>query len=288
MNDSRATLDHVGYVAHSLPALREQMLRLGFAPTEPRDLLAVDAATGATRPLGQRSCHAVLQRGYIELTAVDMPAPTHHLATWLARGAGLHILALGSDVIEAEQARCAATGLAVTPPAHASRRIEYGERHGEARFEWFMFAPHETPEGLVCYAHNLTPELVFQPSVQRHPNGALALTEVVVRCADLPSTGARWQRLLGVAPREDAAGLRFELAAGDTVTLCDPQQLRARFGSQAVEAGSTDRLVASVVRVADIGRCEQWLQRAGFEPWRCAAELVVSLPAAGGALLVFR
>ncbi|MEZ5459344.1 MAG: VOC family protein [Steroidobacteraceae bacterium] len=287
MNETRPTSTMSGYVAYSTPALREQILRLGFAPTEPRELLAVDAATGAARPLGQRSCHAVLGRGYIELTAVDMPAPTHHLATWLARGAGLHILALGSDAIDAEQARCAAAGLGVTPAARASRRIEYGERHGEARFEWFMFAPHETPEGLLCYAHNLTPELVFQSSVQRHPNGALALTEVVVRCAAPEAAGARWQRLLGIAPRERAAGLRFELAGGDAITLCDPGQLRKRFGSQAVEPGGADCLVASVVRVADLGQCEQWLRRSGLEPARCGAQLIVSLPAAGGALMVF-
>lgn len=272
MAASAATLDHVGYVAADLGALRAELQRLGFAPTEPRELLGVDAATGVARPLGQRSCHVVLGRGYIELTSVDNPSPTHHLATWLARGAGLHILALGSESIAQEQARCAAARLAVTAPAHASRRIEYGERHGDARFEWFMFAPRETPEGLLCYAHNQTPELVYQPSVQQHPNGAEALTEVVLLCADLGAARARWQRLLGVAPQGGSHELRFELGGGD-VTLCDVSGCRARFGALAPDTASGDRFVASVVSVRDLGAC---------------AQRIVPLHAAGGALLVFR
>ncbi len=280
------TLDHVGYVAPELDALRAEMLRLGFAPTEPRDLLAVDAATGASRSLGQRSCHTVFERGYIELTAVDAPSPSHHLATWLARGAGLHILALGSEQIGAEQARCAAAGLAVTPPAKATRAIEYGARHGDARFEWFMFAPHEAPEGLLCYAHNLTPELVYQSSVQQHPNGALTLTEVVVRCADLPAAAARWQRLLGVAPQPTIGGARFELGGG-AVTLCDAACCSERFGPLAPDPAQADRFAATVVQVRDLAHCERLLREAGVEPLRRHGHLVVPLSAAGGALLVF-
>ncbi len=281
------TLDHVGYVAPALDALRAEMLRLGFAPTEPRELLAVDAATGVSRSLGQSSCHAVFERGYIELTAVDAPSPSHHLATWLARGAGLHILALGSEQIGAEQGRCAAVGLAVTPPAQATRRIEYGARHGDALFEWFMLAPPETPEGLLCYAHNLTPELVYQPSVQRHPNGALALTEVVVRCADLAPAAARWQRLLGSAPHRAAGSARFELGGG-AVTLCDAAGCLERFGPLAPDPALGDRFAATVVQVRDLPACERLLREAGVEPLQRQGQLLVRLQAAGGALLAFR
>lgn len=282
-----ATLDHVGYVAADLGALRAELQQLGFAPTEPRELLGVDGVTGVARPLGQRSCHVVLGRGYIELTSVDTPSPTHHLATWLARGAGLHILALGSDAIADEQARCAAAGLAVTAPARATRRIEYGERHGDARFEWFMFAPQETPEGLLCYAHNQTPELVYQASVQQHPNGAAALTEVVLLCADLGAARARWQRLLGVAPQAGSHELRFELGGGD-VTLCDVHGCEARFGALAPDPAAGDRFVASVVSVRDLDACEGVLRGAGIEPLRSGAQRIVPLHRAGGSLLVFR
>lgn len=286
MAAAASTLDHVGYVAADLAALRAEMLQLGFAPTEARELLGVDAATGQARPLGQRSCHVVLGRGYVELTSVDTPSPTHHLATWLARGAGLHILALGSDAIAAQQARCAAAGLAVTAPARATRRIEYGARHGDARFEWFMFAPRETPEGLLCYAHNETPELVYQASVQAHPNGAEALTEVVLLCADLVATRSRWQRLLGVLPNGGPHEARFGLGGGD-ITLCDAAGARARFGALAPDPAAGDRFVAAVVSVRDLDACEARLRAGGIEPTRCGAQRVVRLTSAGGALLAF-
>ena len=56
---SAPTLDHVGFVAPRLAPLVESMRRLGFATTAPRPLLRVDAASGASVPLHQESCHAV-------------------------------------------------------------------------------------------------------------------------------------------------------------------------------------------------------------------------------------
>jgi hypothetical protein len=164
-------LDHIGYVGRSLDALRDGMGRLGFATTEPRELMGVDATSGAAVSLRQRSCHAVFERGYVELSAVETDDPRHHLAAYRRRGDGLHILALGSGAIAVEHARCVAAGIGATPLARAARRIEYGERHGEARFEWFMFTPEESPEGLVCFATNLTPELVYQRCAR--PRGSL-------------------------------------------------------------------------------------------------------------------
>ena len=192
------SLDHVGFVAPQLAPLRASMRALGFTLTEPRELRRTDPVTGASVSLQQWSCHAVFEQGYVELTAVENDDPGHHLAAYLQRGAGLHILALGSARIGAEHARCAAAGIATTAPARATRRIEYGERHGDAAFEWFMFAPAEAPEGLVCYAHNLTPELVYQRSVQQHANGAVALEEVVVTVPQPPAAAARYERLLGL------------------------------------------------------------------------------------------
>lgn len=278
------SLDHIGYVAGSLDSLREGMGRLGFTPTEPRELTGVDRATGAVVSLRQRSCHAVFERGYVELSAVETDDPAHHLAAYRRRGDGLHILALGSRAIEAEHARCVAAGLGATPPARAARRIEYGERHGEARFEWFMFTPAESPEGLVCYADNLTPELVYQRSVMAHPNGALALVEVCLLADDVAASAARYARLLGLAARGEAGRREFALDGG-CFSIVDADGFERRFGvRRAVTAG---RFAAAVIRVRDPAACERLLRERGVAVWRSAALLVTRFAAGGDTLLAF-
>ncbi len=195
------SLDHVGYVAASLPQLRATMQRLGFAPTEPALLMRANPETGALESLQQQSCHAVFGRSYIEFSAVMTDDPSHHLAVYRARGDGLHILALGTTDVAATHARCIREGVPVTPPARAARQIDYGSLHGEARFEWFMAQPASAPEGLVCWVRNLTPQFVFQPEVSQHPNGALDVVEVQVEASDLAAAAARYGRWLGAEQR---------------------------------------------------------------------------------------
>lgn len=172
-------LDHVGVVGRDLEALIAAYRRLGFALTEPRELLRVDPASGSTSGTGQWSCHAVFRRGYLELTALRIQDPGHHLVPLLAAGEGLRIVVYASESPRADRERLLAEGHAVGPIARASRPIEYGSRHGEAQFEWFRVDPWggEPAHGLTAYVRHLTPELVFQPEVMTHPNGALVLLE---------------------------------------------------------------------------------------------------------------
>jgi hypothetical protein len=299
------TLDHVGFVGSDLRRLVAAMRRLGFSTTEPRELMRVDPATGERVSLHQQSCHAVFGTGYVELSAVLSDDPTHHLAAWRARGEGLHILALGSDVPDQDWRRCRAAGLPCTAPADASRRIEYGTRHGDARFRWFMLQPEASPEGLLCFARNLTPELVFQPEVSRHANGALALCEVVVQVESPQAVAARFGAITGLAPvavRATAAsaaamahgaaaaeaGLRFDLAGGAALTLLSPAAMVARFGAAAVAGLPAGRFAALQVRVARLAAAESLLRERGIACERRAAELVVPAAEACGAVLALR
>lgn len=307
---SAPTLDHVGFVAPRLAPLVESMRRLGFATTAPRPLLRVDAASGASVPLHQESCHAVFASGYVELSAVLTDDPAHHLAAWRARGTGLHILALGSEDPDADFRRCSAAGLPCSAPADAGRRIEYGARHGDARFRWFMLRPEASPEGLLCWVRNLVPELVFQPEVTTHPNGVLSLDEVVLQ---VNSPGAVAQRLAlasglvprqpgavpardaakpqagsGVVPAGEQATQRFELGGGGALTIATPEALRERFGADALAGVATGRYAALGLRVRDLAVAAALLRGNGVACERRGAELVVPAAAACGAVLALR
>jgi hypothetical protein len=282
---SRCSLDHVGFLGPALEPQRAALRRLGFEPTEPRMLMRVDAATGELVSLQQQSCHVVFEAGYLELSAVLTEDPAHHLGAYLPRGLGLHILALGHAQPDAAARAARAAGIPCTDPADAARRIDYGERHGEARFRWFMVQPQASPEGLLCLVRNLDPELVYQPAVTRHPNGASALDEVLVRADGIEAVTGRLAALLGQAPSTVGPGLRrFELQRG-TLTLATGEALVQRFGPAALEL-VPGRFAGIGIRVAELEAVQERLGRAGVRMERRDDELVVAPREACGALLV--
>lgn len=247
-------LDHVGVVGRDLAGLQRDFTRLGFRLTEPRSLTARDPQSGELRSLGQSSCHAVFEQGYVELSAVETDDPGHHLAAWLPRGTGLRILALGQQDIATRHGQCQQAGFDPLPVSHAARAIRYGSRHGEARFEWFMLKADGTPEGLVCFVHNLTPELVYQPEVQQHPNGAVALSSVALRVGDLGAWAMKYRRLLGVEPRSGPGRSVFTLPAGQSIELFEARD----------DGGAAPEMSGFTVTVASTAAAQRWLDRQGI------------------------
>jgi catechol 2,3-dioxygenase-like lactoylglutathione lyase family enzyme len=265
-----AGLDHVGLAARGLDDLAGRYRALGFSPTEPRPLMRFEPATGGRLPIGQSSAHLVFESGYVELTQIDGAARDHHLAPWVARHFGLHILAIGVDDITAAHERCTSAGVPVRPPARASRAIEYGSRHGEARFEWFMLEPAASPEGLLCLVRHQTPGLVHQREVESHPNGALALEGVYVVTNEPLEVERRIGIVAGARPAEDGS-----IALGRCwIRLLPPDGFATRFPGAHVP--SAPCLAGFAIRVADLRRA-----RAAVAPG-----LVAPAPVPGGGFWV--
>ena len=277
-----AGLDHVGLVAPVLDDLVTRYRALGFSPTQPRPLLRLEPATGASLPIGQSSAHVVFESGYVELTQIDGASRDHHLAPWVGRHFGLHILALGVDDITAAHERCRSAGVPVRAPARASRAIEYGSRHGEARFEWFMLEPAASPEGLLCLVRHETPELVHQREVESHPNGAVALEGVYVVTAEPQDVERRLAIVAGARPAE--AGT-IELG-GRWIRVLTPDVFAARFPGAHVPQAPC--LAGFAVRVADLrgarGAVAPGLVAPGPAP---GGGFWVDAPHAGGCVVEF-
>lgn len=274
MNEN-ISLDHLGFAVRELNPLLEIFRSLGFAATPARELTGLDAQ-GHSKALGQQSAHLVFGSTYLELSAVPDPAAGNHLEPFLARYQGLHILALRSSNLDASRARCLATGLQPTPLQFASRQIEYGQRHGEARFRWWMLPATDMPEGLICFVDNTTPELVYQPAVQAHPNGAVDITAVIVNSPAPRKEMQRWQQALGTAP--DASQL---LALDNAVIeLRDLSDI-----SPALPVGLAG-IEIRVKKLSDISQRIALLDYVVLE--QTSATLSVHLPAPANALLVFR
>jgi hypothetical protein len=279
-------LDHLGLVVRELEPAREAWRRLGFAPTEPKPLLGV-GADGAPVPLGQVSCHVVFAAGYVELTAVAGDDPTHHLARYRGRYEGLHILAYGAGDVAAVRERAAAAGLAVTPVMHARRAIEYGARRGDARFRWCMLDAAQSPEALVCVVEHETPELVFQPEVTAHPNGAIALEGATLVVAAPEALAARHEALTGARARGTAGRLRLDLGT-EWLEIVTPAEFARTHPGPDARPPALPWFALLRVRVRDLGVARAWFSAHGVATRETPDGVCWVPPAAtGGAVVEF-
>jgi hypothetical protein len=249
-------IDHVGLLGRDVHAMRVAFERLGFTPTPSKLLMRWDAKTGERESLKQESSHAVLEHGYIELAAVLTDEPQHYLTPYLRRYQGLHILAFRSGDIDADHARCLAAGFEPTPVMIATRDIEYGTRQGAAQFRWFMLGGETAPEGLLCYVHNHTPELVFQPEVMNHPNSALGLHGVTIVASKPERIAEHYRTLLGLEPLASDEELRFE-PGQQCIRIMTRHAFIARYPGAGVPVLPCLRAFDVVVR--DIGAARAYL-----------------------------
>ncbi len=196
-------LDHVGVVTRDLAALAAQYERLGFTVTP--------LARHADGRIGNRCI--MLRHGYIELLAVvDPNARSATLERFLARYAGVHILAFSVAGLQAELARLHRAGIAGPTVTRFERSIDE-TTPAMAGFDLVQLP--DQPEGRFNFVHHLTPELLWQERFLHHPNNAISLEAVELTVAEPIATASRLSRLLGcpVVP-DPAEGFTLELARG--------------------------------------------------------------------------
>jgi len=269
-------LDHVGFACRDLDRILPIFRRVGFSPTEPRALEAVDPATGQTRALGQTSAHIVFRDTYIELSAVPDPATDNHLEPFLARYEGLHILALRDSDLETCHRQIRQHGFKIGDIQSAKRDIQYGRRHGAARFRWFMLDKSASPEGLLCVVDNLTPELVYQHEVMTHANGANRLTGVIICADDTDGARQRFGNILG-----NGASL-----ANASITIMTPDELAEDYPGFMPPASPC--LCGLELRVADINDLADLLEQSDVPYEQLDGDQIcVYLPPPANGILIF-
>ena len=212
-------LDHVGIAAASLDPLAAQFAALGLTLTPVARHSGRRTPDGPVVPFGTGNRCVMLRRGYLELIAIVDPGSfSNTLDRFLARYAGIHILALRVSDAEANLARLQAAHLAPPGIAYLERPVDDADPNGpKACFARLPIPdpPSGTPEGRLQLIQHLTPETIWQERFLDHANGAVALEEVVMAVEEPAVTTARLARMAGVPARPDpAGGFRIALAAG--------------------------------------------------------------------------
>ncbi|MGE0415381.1 MAG: VOC family protein [Acetobacteraceae bacterium] len=195
MNGRAVGLDHVGIVGPDLDSLAEIFATIGFQ-VMPR----------ATHDGGRTGNRCIMLHGsYLELVATVDGGTSATLARFLARHAGIHILALAIDAEAPVLARLQRAGLQGLHASGTERALDDSRPDGP-HVAFSLIAPPDLPEGRLLLIRHLTPDTLWQPTALRHDNAAHDLTEITILSAAPAATAARLSTLAGWPVIPDPAG----------------------------------------------------------------------------------
>ncbi len=207
MTELPLELDHVGVAVHDLDEVQRVYSRLGFTLT-PRSIHAGSYEPGGpVKPLGSGNNCAMFQSGYLELLGVTDAGLPNHATPFLEKYQGVHIVAFGLKDAPAAREVLADRNPGVQQISMLERDASFGPEGAEtrrARFANIYLDDGVIPEAYLIFIEHLTRDVLWQPHLLDHPNGAVAMQEVVF-CADDPVAAAgRLSRLLGTSARGKA------------------------------------------------------------------------------------
>jgi hypothetical protein len=210
--------------------------------------------------LGSINHLSVFSTNYLELLGLGTSGATRpELAPFPI---GLNGLVFKTDDAEGTFQHAVAAGISASPANAFSRPVELDGRRQDARFRTTHLPTNESGIGRVYFCEHQTPELVWRPEWQAHPNGAQEIVRVLVATHDPSRQAKLFARLFG----EDAITQRpggaasLALSGGGAVVLAPIADTLARLGEAAPDAaGRADFMAALAIRVASLSVVAQVL-----------------------------
>jgi len=247
-------IDHLVLAVRDLEAARRTYMRLGFTLT-PR----------AQHPFGTGNSLVQMQGNFLELlTVVDpekvTPATDDTFSFgafnqgFLRRREGFSMLVFESGDAEADRADFAKAGLRGYRPFRFERRAKLPDG-GEATvaFSLAFASDPRIPEAafFVCQQH--APQYFWKPEYQRHANGAVAVTEVMMVADDPPSLADFFSGLQGSgAVRMKDGALAVSTARGHIIVLSQEAAAERFPGLPLTAAPASPHFVGYRVSVRDL------------------------------------
>ena len=277
---SADALDHVGIASKDLTSLAAQWEALGFCLTPLARHSGKRTPDGPVVLFGTGNRCIMLREGYLELIAiVDPGAFSNTLDRFLARYAGIHILALSIADEEANLARLRRAGIEIPGVAYLERPVDDADPTGpQARFARLPLP--DPPEGRIQLIRHLTPEAIWQERFMAHPHPAVGLAEIVLAVEHPAETAARFSILAGrpVVP-DPEGGFQLDLPRG-RVRILPPQAVQLVFPGIAIPC--LPFIAGIAVRTDDATQAASALLAERGIPHRQVAGGVLVDPAATG------
>jgi hypothetical protein len=203
---------------------------------------------------------------------------------------GLNGLVFKGRDASALQAKLASRGVPVQGVVGFFRPVEFPDgTRADAKFQVVRLDLAAAFDGRTYWCEHLTPEHVWRPEWQIHPNGALAIARVLVAVRDPARQLALFTRTFGAGAMAEGPEGRRVLRCGEAVVEFAPHAaVAAELGAAAPDAsGRGDYLAAVTLRVADIARVGTLLQAGVEGVTEVAGGLLVPAAAAMNAAIAF-
>lgn len=198
--------------------------------------------------LGSINHTIVFGAEYLELLGYPPGRPPEKRPELAAGRLGWMATVLRSADADHTRAALLDAGLAPRPVQTFSRPVETaGGARGDAAFRVTRLEPAAVPGTWMYFCQHLTPEWVWRAEWQSHPNGALAVAELVIGVADPAAAAAAYAACVG-APLTPAEGGRSVRLGEATLRL-----------THADDEG----IAALVVQVGDLAALVRRFERAG-------------------------
>ncbi|MBK6982085.1 MAG: VOC family protein [Betaproteobacteria bacterium] len=288
----RLDLDHVGVAVRDLDAGFARYDRLGFRLTARSLHAGATVVGGPVQPWGSGNHCAMFREGYLEvigLTDATLPSSVKSL---VARYEGLHIVAMGCDNADEAHAELTAAGAPVEGVRALERDASYGPRDEQtrrARFRNLYVDRDAFPEARLLFIEHQTRDVLWQPHLLEHPNGATRIETLWLVAQDASATALRIATLVRREATPGEKGIEIRLDRG-TIAVMSPQQWRS--WTREDELPPLPAPAGASIGVVDLRRTEAFLASAGVACRRIAdaagrESVFVPPREACGAALVF-
>ena len=268
-------MDHVIVAVRDLDRAMEAYRRLGFTPTD----------RGEHPVLGTHNHLFMFGTDYFELIGVKRPGPDNQ--RWrdiLADREGLAGIALATSDAEGAMAALAARGLPTLPVSYFGRPVAVPEGMAEAKFAAAYVPDAVTPAAPMFFCQHFTPELVWRPEWQHHPNGVTAVVEVMALAADPEAAAQAYVPLVGA---ERVHGRVVNLGMHRLCFGAEGEVIAWAGGVAPTRAAALPRLAGVALRVASLAATALHLQAASVNYSLTGDALVVGPESAAGAIIKF-
>jgi hypothetical protein len=278
----KASLDHLGAIVGDLASGAARWEKLGFLLTPVSRQRGKMPGRGEDGPWATANRCAILRQGYLELIGVVEPALFNPWTRFLARFEGLHLLALRVQDADAAYAQLAKRTDTLNEPVQRARNLDVAGREETMRFRNIFSRDEAYPEGRYIVLEHQTPDYLWQPRYQTHPNGALALEGALVCADDVEAQRKRLETVTGVEATQGQDGvLRFSPAGGGVIELVDGAAFGQRYGWR---PAALPCFAGVEVRFADRSRAASLMEDNGV-PVRRGEEWLVAPEHTNGFLL---
>ena len=256
-------LDHCGVAVKSLDRGRDVYTRLGFQLTA-RSFHSGSRAKGSpVEPWGSGNHCAMFREGYLEIIGLTDPDMYSTVKDMVARYEGLHIVAIGCGDADAAYAEFQKAGAPVEMARALERDAAFGPGDKEtrrAKFRNMYVERQKFDEARFIFIEHLTRDVLWQPHLLDHPNGAQALEAIYFVVPDPEATAAKFAPLFSERVENLHGVVKLTLDRG-TMWLTSQAQWRQKVPGSFVPPAPSP--AGFGIRVASVDATRRYLESNG-------------------------